>query len=130
MPISIDLVPSLVLDTYIPVYRYVAEPCKYYAFCKIRAVEWHDDVLLCPVAFSDVELKLIAKMPQSARDGLKLAKGMRVTALFPQTILDMLQGVFCIDDYLTTYMLKTSLVFCFKSTHAVMQLSQRKNGLI
>ena len=35
----------------------------------------------------------------------------------------MLQGVFCIDDYLTTYMLKTRLVFCSKWIHIFVQPS-------
>ena len=114
MKIKIDIVPAFKIENYNPLFIYTAEPCEYYAFCKTGFVRGESTIY--PVAYSDVELKLIAQLPESARNGLKLAKGMRIAALFPAEILQILREVFSIEDCLKTYILKTSLFYYIKGS--------------
>ena len=76
---------------------------------------------MCPVAFSDVEKELIRQLPPAGRNGLKLAKAMRIKTLFPDEILNQLQEIFHLEDCLKTYMIKTSLFLCHKTNKPYMQ---------
>ena len=66
------------------------------------------------VTFPDAELACIARLPQSARAGFKLAKAMRCARAFPKHVIDVLiQTEFSVEDLLPTYMLKTALFYCY-----------------
>ena len=115
MEIKIDLVPAFRIENYNFPKKYTHQTCEHYVFCRNTRVDTLETVF--PVAFSNVELTLIQSMPDSARNGLKLAKGMRISTLFPSEIMRQIQDVYSIEDCAKTYMLKMSLIYC----HAVVR---------
>ena len=113
MSITIDLVPALRIRNYNPKIAFVNEPCEYYTFPK--GIFFHSKgYSLWPVAFSEVELKLVCSLPEQARSGLKLAKGVRIRELFPKKVVQLLHNVSSLDDCLKTYMLKTNVIVLSK----------------
>ena len=113
MPISIDLVHALKIADYNPEVSFVDEPCQYYCFPKGHYF-FSEGISLWPVAFSEVELKLVRNLPEEARKGLKLAKGVRINELFPEKIIQTMQNVSSLDECLKTYMLKTNVIVLSK----------------
>ena len=111
MPIKIDIVPVLQCPETLK--SLTKQPCKLYIFCKGENVYFEQPAY--KIAYSEVELKLIKELPAPAKQALKLAKGLRVTRMFPQDIIDQLCEVYSIEDCLKTYMLKMSLLICFEA---------------
>ena len=109
MEIKVDLVPAFTVTNYKPLLKYTDEPCNYYVFCKPDAFV---DGVSFPVAYSDVEAELVRSLPDNGQIGFKLAKAMRVSALFPSEIQCMLEEVFSIEDCPRTYILKTIAIIC------------------
>ena len=112
MKIKVDIVPAFKIEEFMPAFTY-AHNATYYTFCKEQSSMHHDERWLCPVAFSDIELRLIQNLPESAKNGFTMAKGLRVASLFPQNIIAQFQEVYCLQDTLKTYILKTSLIYCY-----------------
>ena len=59
-------------------------------------------------------------MPLLAKQGFIYAKAIRLGIFFPRHVVDQLMSVFNLEDTLKTYILKTSLFFCYiymKSMH-------------
>ena len=115
MEIKIDVVPAIPFADHKPASNYVEDPCFYYIFDKEMKVVF--GTRLYKVAYSDVELTLIKKLPRNECQGLKIAKGVRISRLFPTAIQNKLRGVHAIDDYLKTYMLKMALLVIGWSWH-------------
>ena len=118
MKITVDLVPAFKYEKYKPPYRYTKSDCTYYVFGKeheLNNAYYH----VCQVAFSDVELKLINQFPKCAKEGFQLVKAMRVASLFPNNLIILLTEVYCLQDCLKTYILKTSLFYCWFTINAL-----------
>ena len=108
MPISIDLVPCVEFDDYNPHRKYTNTPCKYYVFCKPKPI--NTSTLLYPVVYTSQEQTFMAEMSQNARDGLKLAKALRISRLLSNSCARVLsESARNLHSCLKTYMLKTCL---------------------
>ena len=107
MPISIDLVPCVELDDFKPQRKYTATPCKHYVFCKHKN-KTDIGVRIFPVAFTDQEQTMMKEITANARQGLMLAKSLRLTRLMTYECASRLtEGVTDIHDTVRTYVLKT-----------------------
>ena len=58
MKITIDLVPAFKIDDYELPFKHLDEPCEFYVFIKTILKDDHG-MFFCPVAYSDVEYKLL-----------------------------------------------------------------------
>ena len=96
MEVNVDVVLALSFDKYKPVACPAAANSKFYVFFKMHGPDGRN----FPLAHSDVELKNISSLPIKAQKGYKF--------VIPDHVRKKL-SVVNIQDYLTTYMLKTSL---------------------
>ena len=108
MPLKIDLVPSFEMESFQPGVSFCPNS-KYYVFCKGSAL---DGIVKYPIAFSEEENELICSLPKAGKMGFMMAKGMRSAMLFPDSVIHKLNGIFDLEDYLKTYLLKQSLFYC------------------
>ena len=109
MPISIDLVFCVALDNFEPHRKCTAKPCKYYVFCKQKNLS-ETELPFCPIAYTDQEQTMMKEFTANARQGLMLAKSLRLTRLITYECASRLtENVTDIHDTLKTYMLKTCL---------------------
>ena len=117
MTIKIDLVPCFELDSFKPMVQFADRSYIYYVGFKQNSycIDGRDLPMKCPVAFSDGELKLVKRVPEAARNGLKLAKAMRIKYIFNDEIQNKLQEVYNLEDCLKTYMIKMSLFIYLSS---------------
>ena len=107
MPISIDLVPCVEFDNYVPHRQVTDTPCKYYVFCKRkREAKEH----FFPIAYTDQEQTIMQEITANTRAGLKLAKSLRLVRLMTYESVQQLTA--CdknLHEVLKTYMLKSCL---------------------
>ena len=115
MPISVDFAPcievkNLKCEQKLPKYPFEVEKPKNFAFTKqINSTDGTEIHFL--ISTTDLEQQIIGKLPPAARDGLKLAKAIRLTELLmPNYRLKLSGDVTDIHDCLKTYHLKTSLL--------------------
>ena len=86
-----------------------ATPCTYYVFCKTSIIV-ASKAQIFPIAYTDQEQTMMKEFTATARQGLMLAKSLRLTRLMTYECASRLtENVTDIHDTLTTYMLKTCL---------------------
>ena len=112
MEISIDLVPAFEFRDYTPRQPYTDGPCTYYIFLKTKVLSRKTAEPLYPIAFSDVEVKIITGLPKNAHLGYKLAKALRTGLFVPREVAEKWQ-LHNLEDYLVTYMLKTCMMHLY-----------------
>ena len=114
LPITIDMALCIPITDpactpSVPNYGMVIDSPEFYAFSK-RINQVESGLSYNLIAHTDVEQKLIMALPQNAREGLKLAKAIRLTPLLkPEYAKDLTDDVTDIHACLKTYFLKTSL---------------------
>ena len=70
------------------------------------------------VSYSDVEVRFVINLPDNIRKGFIFAKAARHSKLFdmPDEISSRLLEPICIEDFITTYMIKTCLMHAMSHT--------------
>ena len=113
MEIKIDLVPALHFPSFCLPYSIVSSNCDFNVLFKQNLFRDKDGDFH-PVAVNKAEAELLQQLPPSAIQGFKFAQAIRVGHLYPSHFTTMLKfDATHLEDYMTTFMLKTSLFFLF-----------------